>query len=86
MRSDQSIQQASKLSFPQVALRFLLDYPLGAKLRQHVEFYVTQLEYEYETGREAALDMLCAVFNSFPQVSAASGAHARACGLSFVSC
>jgi U3 small nucleolar RNA-associated protein 20 len=56
-----------RLKSRQVILSFLLDYPLGKKLRQHLEFYVSQLDYEHETGRESALEMLATAFATFPQ-------------------
>ena len=46
----------------------MMDYPLGAKLRQHLEFYVKQLDYDQETGRVSTLEMLGSMFNAFPQV------------------
>ncbi|KAK9818396.1 hypothetical protein WJX72_012002 [[Myrmecia] bisecta] len=50
-----------------VFLQFLLDYPLGEKrLQQHLQFIVTNLAYEHESGREAALDMLQTVIVKFP--------------------
>ncbi|KAJ8314703.1 hypothetical protein KUTeg_006853 [Tegillarca granosa] len=51
----------------QVTLQYLLEYALGKKLVKHLEFYVTQLSYEMEMGRESALEMLATVFSSFPQ-------------------
>ena len=57
-------------SLLQVALQFLLDYPLGKRLRQHLEFFVRQLDYEHESGRESALEMVASMFAAFPQVSA----------------
>ena len=42
-----------------VLLQFLLDYPVGNKrLQQHLHFIITNLSYQHETGREAAIDML----------------------------
>lgn len=42
-----------------VFLQFLLDYPVGERrLEQHIQFIITNLSYEHETGREAAIDML----------------------------
>eukprot|EP00899_Mesostigma_viride_P005995 jgi/Mesvir1/15397/Mv06583-RA.2 len=55
-------QQAS-----QCLLQFLLDYPLGStRLQQHLDFLVINLEYEYEAGREAVLEMLHLVVVKFP--------------------
>ncbi|XP_061192168.1 small subunit processome component 20 homolog [Saccostrea echinata] len=51
----------------QIALQYILEYPLGKLLDKHLEFYVTQLSYEMEMGRESALEMLATVFSSFPQ-------------------
>ncbi len=48
-------------------LAFLLDFPLGpARLKQHVGFLLANLEYEYESGRLAVLDMLAQVVAKFP--------------------
>ena len=42
-----------------VLLQFLLDYPVGdRRLQQHLHFVITNLSYEHETGREAAIEML----------------------------
>lgn len=51
----------------QAMLQYLLDYPLGKKIQAHLQFYVSQLQYELETGRESALEMMAAFFSSFPQ-------------------
>jgi U3 small nucleolar RNA-associated protein 20 len=52
----------------QIALQYILEYPLGKLLNKHLEYYVTQLSYEMEMGRESALEMLATVFSAFPQV------------------
>ena len=54
--------------FLQVIMSFLLDYPLGKKVRGHIEFFVSQLNFELQTGRESTLEMLATIFSSFPQV------------------
>lgn len=68
-----SIQSEStnvRLQSRQAILQYLLDYPLNNKrLQKYLEFYIVQLNYEYEDGRESALEMLATIFSSFPLVN-----------------
>lgn len=49
--------------------QFLMDYPLGKKLDRHIAFYLAQLRYHMEFGRQSALEMIQSFINSFPYVS-----------------
>lgn len=50
-------------------MRYLLDYPLGRKLQEHLDFIVAQLTYEHDTGRESTLETLAHVIQTFPEVT-----------------
>lgn len=60
------VRLQSRLAFH----HYVMDYPLGKKLEEHISFYLGQLDYEVQTGRESALEMVLDFVNSFPYVSA----------------
>ena len=58
-----------RLQSRQTILQYILDYSLTEKkLIKFIEFYIVQLNYEYENGRESSLEMLGTIFNTFPSV------------------
>lgn len=58
-----------RLQSRHVCLQYILEYPLGKKLDTFVSFYISQLNYELQFGRESALEMIGGFINSFPLVS-----------------
>lgn len=52
-----------------VCLQYILEYPLGKKLDNFISFYMSQLNYELQFGRESALEMIKGFINAFPIVS-----------------
>lgn len=65
--------------FFQIYLKYLLDYPLGKKLKNHLDFVVSQLPYEHEAGRESVLETLASIFQTFPQVRKCDHAGMKFC-------
>lgn len=58
-----------RLQSRQTILQYVLNYSLQEKkFLKIVEFYIVQLNYEYENGRESAIEMLATMFNTFPPV------------------
>lgn len=51
-----------------VMLVFIMNYPLGKKLVQHIQFYLTQLSYELDHGRISAIKMMHILIEKFAVV------------------
>lgn len=58
------VREQSRIVFHQ----FLMDYPLGNTLEKHLGFYMSQMSYELQYGRESAIEMIQTIINSFPLV------------------
>lgn len=53
----------------QTFYQYLMDYPIGKSLKGHIQFYLTQLEYEVQTGRESAFEIITLLIKNLPPVS-----------------
>ncbi|XP_050435060.1 small subunit processome component 20 homolog [Adelges cooleyi] len=45
---------------------YLMDYPIKKALNGHIQFYLSQLEYELQNGRESALEMITLLIKTLP--------------------
>lgn len=53
----------------QTFYQYLMDYPIGKALSGHIQFYLSQLEYEVQNGRESALEMITILIKTLSPVS-----------------
>ncbi|XP_066256541.1 small subunit processome component 20 homolog [Euwallacea similis] len=49
-----------------VFYQFAMEYPLGNTLEKHLSFFISQMSYEIQYGRESAVETLHSLINSFP--------------------
>lgn len=70
--SIQAESAAVRVQSRQTVMSYVVSYCMRSSNEQRlvkiVEFYVVQLNYEYEDGRESAIEMLNTMFNTFPTV------------------
>lgn len=53
----------------QAFYQYLMDYPIAKSLKGHIQFYLTNLEYEVQNGRESAFEMITLLIKTLPPVS-----------------
>ena len=58
-----------RLTSRQLFIHFLMDYPLGKKLKNYIDFYLKNLSYKLEVGRDSVIEMLLTIVKNFPNVS-----------------
>ncbi|KAK4873532.1 hypothetical protein RN001_015561 [Aquatica leii] len=71
MRKVAELSIMSELSHVRVQARsvfhqFIMNYPLKNKIENHVAFYISQINYDLQFGRESAIEMIHTFINSFP--------------------
>lgn len=49
-----------------IIVNYLMDYPLGKKIDGFIEFFITNLNYELQSGRESAINILHSIVKRFP--------------------
>jgi len=53
----------------QTFYQYLMDYPIEKALKGHIQFFLSQLEYEVQNGRESAFEMITLLIKTLPPVS-----------------
>lgn len=51
-----------------IVLTYLMEYPIGKKIDSLIKFFIAQLNYEENSGRESAILMFGLIFKHFPLV------------------
>lgn len=64
-----AIQSESELARAEskgIIVSYLMDYPLGNKIEGFIEFFISNLNYELQSGRESAITILHSITKRFP--------------------
>ncbi|KAL0280213.1 UNVERIFIED_CONTAM: hypothetical protein PYX00_001577 [Menopon gallinae] len=56
-----------RLQARQCVFQYIMDYPIGEKLEYYIGFFVSQLSFAVESGRQSALEMIHSFITHFPQ-------------------
>lgn len=49
-----------------IIVNYLMEYPLGKKINGFIEFFISNLSYELQSGRESAINILHSIAKRFP--------------------
>lgn len=49
-----------------IIVNYLMEYPLGKKIDGFIEFFISNLSYELQSGRESAINILHSIAKRFP--------------------
>lgn len=63
IQSDSEVAQAESKG---IIVNYLMDYPLGKKIEGFIEFFISNLNYELQSGRESAITILHSITKRFP--------------------
>lgn len=53
----------------QAFYQYLMDYPIGKSLKGYIQFYLSQLQYDVQNGRESAFEIIILLIKNLPPVS-----------------
>ncbi|XP_039300954.1 small subunit processome component 20 homolog, partial [Nilaparvata lugens] len=56
-----------RLQARQIIHQFLTTYQLGKKFGKHLNFYITNLDYNFQPGRESALELIHSLITTVPK-------------------
>lgn len=56
-----------RLQCRQAVMQFIMDHPLGKKLQKILDFYIVNLNYKEQSGRESVIEILRSFFTRFQE-------------------
>lgn len=79
IQSDSDVARAESKG---IIVNYLMEYPLGKKVEGFIEFFISNLNYELQTGRNSAISILHSIVKRFPvkYLSQKAGVMFIACG------
>lgn len=62
----QSESEVARQESKGIIVNYLMEYPLGKKVDGFIEFFISNLNYEMDSGRESAINILHSIAKRFP--------------------